>query len=151
MLDLCGKACRAKSSGPLPLPPRIPVVLAEYNNDQGNTDALVILDLSVASSAGAALSLFPKNVVADCVRSGQLTESIAENVREIFNVITGLLNSRSEAPHVTLGNVCLPPAKVAPEVWKKWLPPSGRLDLDVSLEGYESGKMAIIQVAVPKS
>jgi hypothetical protein len=81
-------------------------------------------------------------VVEDAMKLGTLTAMLAENVGEICNVFTGLLN-RDGGPHVKLHQLFepgqLPPADVSANM----IALGRRMDLTVSVARYGAGKLSI--------
>src|SRR4051794_23510335 len=69
--------------------------------------AVLGMDLSLAANAGAALGLLPAGAAEDAVDDKALPPMLAENVAELCNVLTSLLN-REGAPHVKLYQVIVP-------------------------------------------
>jgi hypothetical protein len=65
---------------------------------------------------------------------------LAENVSELCNVLTGLLNKEG-APHVRLYQLHLPGDPLPGDVGSHALALGNRLDLEVSVARYGSGKL----------
>src|SRR5436190_3267233 len=82
-------------------------VMAVYVDRHLKLAAVLGLDLPLAANAGAALGLLPVGAVDDAMQLGTLTAMLAENVGEVCNVFTGLLN-RDGGPHVKLHRVFEP-------------------------------------------
>lgn len=134
---LMGRAVTVKKCAPMPFPPQGAFVIVRYKTADAKETVLCVCDLALAGAAGAALSLIPPAVVSESVRAGKLSETLAENVHEIFNVCSGLFN-QPDHPRFALDEVLLPP------VARGSLPagkPAHRNDFEIAIEGYGSGKM----------
>jgi len=66
--------------------------------------ALCGVDLGLAASLSAALSMLPPTLVKEAVKTGDLGRVMAENLREIMNICTRLLLD-STSPHLKLDQV----------------------------------------------
>ena len=140
---LMGRAVTVKKGAPIPIPPQGAFAVARYKTPDGTETVLCVCDLALASAAGAALSLIPAAVVKESMRAGKLSETLAENVHEIFNVCSGLFN-QPDHPRFALAEVLLPP--IAPgsiSVGK----PTRRNDFEIAIDGYGSGKMCACQLS----
>jgi hypothetical protein len=117
-------------------------VMAVYVDRNLTLAAVLGLDLPLAANAGAALGLLPVGVVEDAMKLGTLTAMLAENVGEICNVFTGLLN-RDGGPHVKLHQLFepgqLPPADVSANM----VALGRRMDLNVTVARYGGGKLSV--------
>ena len=76
--------------------------VAFFNDAMDNVCAACIMDLDLCAYAGAALQLIPAAGAQDEINNGTLSDSYIENVYEILNIFSGLLNKEG-APHVTIG------------------------------------------------
>src|SRR5256886_16794175 len=83
-------------------------VVAVYTDNSTKLAAVLGLELPLAAYAGAALGLMPAGGAADCVEQGQLSAVLAENVAELCNILTSLLNQEG-GPHVKLYKGYVPP------------------------------------------
>ena len=83
-------AARAPARAPAPSAAKASQAVAVYTDDQGSVAALCLCDMSLASHAGAALSLIPAGVAAEAARTGVMPPSIAENLYEVANVAASL-------------------------------------------------------------
>ena len=70
-------------------------VIAEYVDDSGTPVAWIGCDLAGACRMGAALTQVPAGRVDEAVSDGQIPESLAENLDEIFNISVNLIAAGS--------------------------------------------------------
>jgi hypothetical protein len=104
--------------------------------------AVLGMDLSLAAHAGAALGLLPAGAAEDAIDEKALTPMLAENVGELCNVLTSLLN-REGAPHVKLHQVVAPGQSLPGDAAAHLLALGRRLDLVVEVSRYGGGRFAL--------
>jgi two-component system chemotaxis response regulator CheY len=117
------------------------VVVALYAGGDQSAHAACVFDLGSASSAGAALSMIPKGVAAQSVQDGRLADGIADNVREIFNVV-GSLFSAAGAPRLVLRDVHL--TGPAPAALTELQGKAKALNVSVDIDGYDGGLVSLL-------
>ena len=118
----------------------LPTAVAAYVQDNGMMAAVIVSDLALAASGGAALALIPPGAAEDAVESGGLPDSLAENYREIVNVAARLFN-RPNTPHVRLREMHATPEMLPVEVSNMIAGATERLFVEVAIEGYPLGRM----------
>jgi len=124
--------------------PDAPFVVADFQTDAGATAALLVADLPGCAALAAGLTMMPAAMVESVRLRNAIDEpSIVENFGEIANVLAQLFNS-SDTPHlrwrtaVQSGDAIPAPTAALLES------PAARRDLGVTVEGYGSGKIAIL-------
>ncbi len=145
--ELTGRTLAVAPSGPSapPLSPTTrPCVAAVYARDDGQVAAVMLADLSFAANVGASLTMIPPATADNAVRRGALEEMLRDNFSEIANVAASLFN-RPGAPHVKLCSVLvLPVQPLTAEAKALAQKPSRRIDLDVDVPQYDSGRVALL-------
>lgn len=140
--DLLGRDVAVSPADP-PVAADLPkTVTAVYVDNTTKMAAVMGLNLSLAAYAGAALGLMPPGGAEDAIDDGVLSNILAENVGELCNVLTSLLN-REGAPHLKLYRVHLPPEMPPGDVGAQLLALGNRLDLKVAVARYGSGRLSI--------
>ncbi|HKS99689.1 MAG TPA: hypothetical protein VJT31_09195 [Rugosimonospora sp.] len=114
--------------------------VAVYVDDTLRLSAVLALDLRLAAFAGAALGLMPVGGAEDCIDEKNLSPVLAENVSELCNVLTGLLN-REGGRHLRLYQLHLPGAALPSDVGAHALALGNRLDLNVDVARYGAGQL----------
>src|SRR5437773_934901 len=99
MEDLLGRDVSVKPGDPFTTTAH--TLTAIYVDDNLRMACVIGLDLPLAAYSGAALGLMPAGGAQDCIEDKALSPVLAENVSELCNILTGLLN-RDGAPHVRL-------------------------------------------------
>jgi hypothetical protein len=118
------------------------MLVSVYVDDAMKMRAVVGMDFPLTVYAGAAIGLIPAGGAQACIDDKQLTPMIAENVTEVCNILSSLLN-REGAPHVRMYQTYLP-GQMAPADAVGYLLALGRrLDLNVDVQGYGKGRFAI--------
>jgi hypothetical protein len=139
--DLIGRAVTAKVVSATRMDPGAQAV-AVYVGECQSLRAVAFCDLAVGASLGAALVMMPPVRVDGCVKAKRLDDVLTENLYEVFNVVAGVF-PQNGAPRVVLralhcsGGV---PADVQAVLAK----PGQRLDLEIAVAGYRSGRFAIV-------
>ncbi len=141
---LIGRTATAKAGKPVLPAAKQPVVVATYVEAGGKLAAALILDLPLAASAGAALVMLPPVVAQEAVKSGKIEDNLAENLHEVLNVWAALFNSQ-KTPRVALCTVTTAP-QLPEAVAALAKAPGGRVDLEVAISGYSSGRISVLVV-----
>jgi hypothetical protein len=116
--------------------------IAGFAADDGVIVAACLCDLNLAATLGAALALMPSQAAKAAIEAGGLPEALSGNFREVVNVTAGLLSR--VGPHVKLSDVVFAPSVPAADLASMVAAPLDHLDLDISVRGYEPGKMALM-------
>lgn len=139
-------AARAPARAPAPSAAKASQAVAVYTDDQGSVAALCLCDMSLASHAGAALSLIPAGVAAEAARTGVMPPSIAENLYEVANVAASLFNADG-GPHLKLREVVTTTQALPAALSEVASRASERIDLEVNITGYGQGQMSVLLTA----
>jgi hypothetical protein len=140
--DLLGREVTVTQGEPLCVKDLATAVVAIFVDHGQQLVAVIGLDLGLAAHAGAALGLLPAGAAEDAVDARQLPAGLAENVGELCNVLTSLLN-REGAPHVKLYQVVYPGTRLPNDAQANLLALGRRLDLMVEISRYGKGRFAL--------
>jgi hypothetical protein len=143
--DLLSRGCAVdKTADRLELSPEIPVVLAEYIDEDGDVAGVAVADLPFACRSGSALVMMPPAVAEEAIRAGELDGDMLDCFREVVNVLTRLMNS-SETPHVKLRAV-YQSGQLLPGELRVLLrgERARRRDYAVTIEEYGEGRLAVL-------
>jgi len=143
--DLLGRDVTVNAADPPVVADLKRTVSAVYIDGATRMVAVIGLDLALAAYAGAALGLMPVGGAQDCLEDGVLSPMLAENVGELFNVLTSLLN-REGGPHVKLYRVYQPPEPLPNDVQAQLLALGNRTDLLVEVARYGKGRFSLSAV-----
>ena len=117
-------------------------LVSTYVDDRLQLRAVVGMDLPLAAYAGAALGLIPSGGAQACIEDKELSANMSENVTEVCNIISSVLNREGE-PRLRMHRTFLP-GEAPPNDAAGPLQAIGRrLDLNVEVQGYGHGRMAI--------
>lgn len=117
--------------------------VAEFVDDHIQLRAVVLLDLPLAVFAGASAGLLPAAGARDMVAERDPSSMVVENLYEVLNVMTSLLNAGTN-PHVRIASMHAPGAEFPADIDEITRRLTGRLDLTVSIDGYGTGRIAMI-------
>ena len=131
--------------GAAPVDPAGPggAVVGIYVDDQLALRSLIVVDLPFAAHAGAAIALMPVGAARACIEDDRLTPALYDNAAEILNVAASLFNHEG-APHVRLYEAYAPRETLPADVAKWVLAYVRRLDVDVDISGYGSGRVSVL-------
>lgn len=72
-----------------------PHVVASYVDDTNSVQRVLICDLALANSMGAAMSLIPAGVANDATKAGIVAENIQSNLGEVLNICVNLFTENA--------------------------------------------------------
>jgi hypothetical protein len=140
--DLLGRDVNVSPGDPMTAADLPTGVFAVYTDTQQQLYAVLGMQLALAANAGAALGLLPAGAAEDSIEEKTLFPNLAENVFELCNVLTSLLN-REGAPHVKMYQVIYPGMDLPNDVRAHLLALGKRLDLTVEVARYGKGKLSL--------
>ena len=72
-----------------------PHVVASYVDDTSAVQRVLVCDLALANSMGAAMSLIPAGVANDATKAGIVAENIQSNLSEVLNICVNLFTENA--------------------------------------------------------
>jgi hypothetical protein len=145
LLDLMQKGIDIKPGKPWAVTPEKPGAVALYVDDHTKLKALVFCDLDLAAHLGACIGLVPAGGAKACIEDGALSETISDNLYEVFNIVSALFNV-PDHPHLKLYGVHDPGEALPADVAAHCKAMGMRDDVVVSIAGYGSGTLSIVLV-----
>ena len=140
--DLLGRDVNVSQGEPMTAVDLPTGAFAIYTDPSQQLYAVLGMQLALAANAGAALGLLPAGAAEDSIEEKTLSPTLAENVFELCNVLTSLLN-REGAPHVKLYQVIYPGMNLPNDARAHLLALGKRLDLTVEVARYGKGKLSL--------
>jgi hypothetical protein len=140
--DLLGRDCNVAPGDPLAADDLPTATIAIYADGAQQIFAVLGLQLSLAANVGAALGLLPAGAAEDSIDEKKLFPNLAENVFELCNVLTSLLNKEG-APHVKLHQVVYPGMPLPADARAHLMALGRRLDLMIEVSRYGKGKFSL--------
>ncbi len=114
-----------------------------YVDEENRPVAACVVDKEFAAYAGAALSMIPKGGAEDAAETGDIPQSMQENVYEVMNICSRLLMG-DDTPHLRLSQM-LPAYDQLPEDARQLLEqPAAERAFEVEVPNYGKGRMALI-------
>jgi hypothetical protein len=140
--DLLGRDVNVSSGDPMTADDLPTGVVAIYTDTSQQLYGVLGMQLTLAANAGAALGLLPAGAAEDSIEEGKLFPNLAENVFELCNVLTSLLN-REGGPHIKLYQVIYPGMEIPNDARAHLLALGKRIDLTVEVARYGKGKFSL--------
>ncbi len=140
--DLLGRDCNVAPADPMTGDDLKLAAVAIYTDRAQQIHGVLGMTLPLAANVGAALGLLPPGAAEDSIDEKQLFPNLAENVFELCNVLTSLLN-REGAPHVKLHQVVYPGMPLPTDARAHLLALGRRLDLTIEVSRYGKGKLSL--------
>ena len=133
---LLGKEVEVKDSSPLE--PGDNVVVGSYADGEGNTNAVIMMDIPFACYSAAALSMLPADLAQDCIKSGSVDEPIRSNLHEVLNVGVSFFSDGS-TPDMRLEQMYTNGDEIPDNVKNVISNAYADLSVEVDIPGYGSG------------
>ena len=143
LLDLFGRDVDVSVGDAWAPLPKDMAAAAEFVDDRMALRAIALLDLPMAVFAGAAIGLLPAGGARDMVEERMPSTLVEENLYEVLNVLTSVFNTPTAA-HVKIAAMQPPGADLPADVAAIVRRLTGRLDLTVSIDGYGTGRLALV-------
>ncbi|SDT75833.1 hypothetical protein [Actinoplanes derwentensis] len=140
--DLLGREVIVSPGDPITAPEVPTSTVAIFTDPGQKIYAVMGMNLALAANAGAALGLLPAGAAEDSIDEKQLFPNLAENVFELCNVFTSLLNKEG-SPHLKLYQVIYPNQELPGDARAVLLALGRRLDLAVEVNRYGKGKLSL--------
>jgi hypothetical protein len=140
--DLLGRDCTVSPGDPLTTDDLSTAAVAIYTDNAQQIYGVLGMQLSLAANVGAALGLLPPGAAEDSIDEKTLFPNLAENVFELCNVLTSLLN-REGAPHVRLHQVIYPGMALPNDARAHLLALGRRVDLTIEVSRYGKGRLSL--------
>ena len=140
--DLLGREVTVSPGDPISAEEVATATVAIFTDTSQKVFGVLGMDLPLAANAGAALGLLPAGAAEDSIDEKKLFPNLAENVFELCNVLTSLLNKEG-APHIKLYQVIYPGMELPNDARAHLLALGKRLDLTVEVTRYGKGKLSL--------
>lgn len=138
--DLIGKPVQTKVLTPLKNADEL-FAIATYDREDGTLGASFALDLPLAASLAAALTLVPPGVAEDSIRAKKLEPMLEENLHEVFNV-AGRFFSSPTSPRVVMKWTGRVPCE--PALKQFWATAPTRSTIEIAVAPYKGGRIALV-------
>ncbi len=140
---LLGREVALTPVGPLAPSAASPRSIGVYVDDRLGVRAVIACDLEFSARVAAALALLPGPVAEENIETNSLSETLAENLYEVFNISTSLFNAPGAA-HLKLHELH-PAGTPNPRQMQSLMLTLGRReDLEVTVPGYGVGRISFV-------
>jgi hypothetical protein len=116
--------------------------VAVYVDPMMATTALCLIDISLAAWLAGALALLPKGGLEDAIEEGELSQGHLEAVYEVVNIAASMFNGEG-INHSKLYKLHAPGESIPGDI-AGLAAAFNRIDLEVDVAGYGSGKLSIV-------
>jgi hypothetical protein len=141
--DLLGRTINVSPADPMRVAEMHQSMVAVYVDDGLKLAAVIGMSFPLTIYASAALGLIPPGGAKDFVKEREITPLLAENAKEICNILASLLHHEG-LPHVRMYQTFMPDGPAPPsDASSRLLALGRRLDLDVLIAGYGGGKFSL--------
>ncbi|GAA0483297.1 hypothetical protein Ade02nite_65550 [Paractinoplanes deccanensis] len=140
--DLLGREVTVSPGDPLSADEVNTSTIAIFTDNAQQIYGVLGMDLALSANAGAALGLLPAGAAEDSIDEKKLFPNLAENVGELCNVLTSLLNKEG-APHIKLYQVVYPGDPLPADARAHLMALGRRVDLMVEVNRYGKGKFSL--------
>jgi hypothetical protein len=140
--DLLGREVTVSPGDPLSADEIATATVAIYTDTAQKVYGVLGMDLKLSANTGAALGLLPAGAAEDSIDEKKLFPNLAENVFELCNVLTSLLN-REGGPHVKMYQVIYPGDPLPADARAHLMALGRRIDLMVEVSRYGKGKFSL--------
>ena len=140
--DLLGRDVNVSPGDPLAQADLATATVAIYTDAAQQIYGVLGMQLSLAANVGAALGLLSAGAAEDSIDEKKLFPNLAENVGELCNVLTSLLNKEG-GPHIKLYQVVYPGDPLAADARAHLMALGRRVDLMVEVKKYGKGKLSL--------
>lgn len=143
--DLTGRDVEVAAGEPVAVGGLPGSVVGLFVDDELSSRAVVVLDLALAASTGAALGLVPPSGAQAAVEDGELPENLFDNCREVLNIMATLFDVPG-SPHLRLYAAYRPTEVLRVDVREIAVRRDRRLDVAVDVARYGPGAMSVVIV-----
>lgn len=118
-------------------------VLAVYTNDEDEPSTACVCNYNFAAFAGSALTKIPVGGAEDAADSGDFSEMMLSNLREVMNICSRMFMNNS-SPHVKLDTVYKSIDDAPEDVKTLFGNSEERVDFDVNIPNYGNGTITFL-------
>lgn len=114
--------------------------LGVFNDADGDTCAVVYMDLALSCASGAALSMIPPAQAKEAEATGTVPENILENLVEVYNIGRSWFEAQEG---MKLDRVEVLPKELPRDMLMLLMKPAKRLDATIQVAGYNGGRFSL--------
>lgn len=140
---LFGKDIGLKDSEPLEANDK--VVVGSYVDGEGNTVGTVIMDYSCACYTAAALSMMPADIAEESIKSGDIEESLRDNLYEVLNIGVSFF-SDGTTPDMRIKEMLVSPSEIPGDIENVLKNAYTDLHVEMDIPGYGCGSSSLYLV-----
>ncbi|MFK8026613.1 MAG: hypothetical protein AB8C40_00975 [Gammaproteobacteria bacterium] len=140
---LFGKEIDLKDAKPLDTSNK--VVIGTYVNGEGQTTGAIVMDYSCACYTAAALSMMPADIAEENIKSGEIEESLRDNLYEVLNIGVSFF-SDGTTPDMRIKEMLVGPTEIPGDIQNVFKNAYTDLHVEMDIPGYGSGSSSMYLV-----
>jgi hypothetical protein len=140
---LFGKEIGIKDAKPLDTSEK--VVIGSYSDGEGKTTGVIVMDYSCACYVAAALSMMPVDIADENIKSGEIEESLRDNLYEVLNIGVSFF-SDGTTPDMRIKEMLVGPSEIPSDVQDVFKNAYTDLHVEMDIPGYGSGSSSMYLV-----
>jgi len=121
-----------------------PRVVATYRTAEGQLRFAIVVDVALANSLGAALTMIPPGGAEDATAAGEVPDNIAENLHEVMNICSALF-ADVEHDRIVLDRL-FRPGQIPNDLHEALESGETLLQIDYAVPRYPSGQMSLLKI-----
>lgn len=121
-------------------------VTAIYVDDGGEPASACICEPAIAVCLGAALVRIPAAAALEAAAQNDISDNMRDNLAEVLNIAAQLFRPQAARHRVALSSIYLPSQELKEHHAAALGRVSQRLDLEVEVSGYTTGKMSLAAI-----
>lgn len=122
-----------------------PRIVATYNDANGALRYAAVVELALANTLGASLTMIPPGGAEDATASGEVPSNIAENLYEVMNIASAVF-TEFHHERIVLDKLLLPSDEMDAEIQAKVDPGECLLQASYEIPRYQGGKISLLKV-----
>ena len=138
--DILGRNVTSKKVAPYPFVS--PTRLVAAYMAESVVVSICVFDVAFAAHSGAALALMPVGIAAESVKAGKCASGLLENFAEILNICRQAF--QRQASYVDPPQLYGTPKEVPQPIAAVLSKPKSRVDMDVTIPGYGTGRFSVV-------
>ena len=133
---LFGKDIDINNSQPLDINNK--VVIGTYVDGEGKAIGAIVMDYSCACYTAAALSMMPADIADENIKSGEIEDSLRDNLYEVLNIGVSFF-SDGTTPDMRIKDMLVGPSEIPSDVQNVFKNAYTDLHVKMNIPGYGSG------------
>jgi hypothetical protein len=128
-----------------PLDTNNKVVIGSYSDGEGKTTGVIVMDYSCACYTAAALSMMPADIAEENIKSGEIEDSLRDNLYEVLNIGVSFF-SDGTTPDMRIKEMLVGPTDIPSDIQEVFKNAYTNLHVEMDIPGYGTGASSMYLV-----